>query len=105
METGFGIGSESKYGHEDRSRFVYVTFLAFLGFAIPFTFGHPQLLVGVLVNALLVWSSLRLPLKMTLPVVFTPVLGVLARGLLFGPFTSYLALMAPFIWIGNLILV
>jgi hypothetical protein len=34
-----------------------------------------------------------------------PSFGVLARGLVFGPFTYFLVYFLPFIWIGNLVLV
>jgi hypothetical protein len=36
---------------------------------------------------------------------FAPSLGVLARGLIFGPFTPFLAIMLPFIWVSNALLV
>lgn len=76
-----------------------------IAFFIPFLIGHPQILVGTIVNAMLIVSALELNTKKTLPIIFAPSLGVLARGLIFGPFTPFLAIMIPFIWVGNTILV
>lgn len=74
-------------------------------FFIPLMIGHPQLAVGITVNALLVTSALNLKGYKLLPVIMAPALGALSRGVLFGPFTVYLVYMIPFIWIGNTILV
>jgi len=101
----FSYLDEVYYKHSERHQFVEMLVLSFLGFLIPFVFGHPQLLVGALVNAFLIRSALSLPSRKALLVVFTPTLGVLARGLLFGPFTAFIILMMPFIWIGNYILI
>ncbi|MFH1055631.1 MAG: hypothetical protein V1744_06020 [Candidatus Altiarchaeota archaeon] len=87
-----------------RQQYVEMFALAALGFLLPFTVGHPQILVGVLVNAFIIRAALTLPEHKALLVVFTPVLGALARGLLFGPFTLFLVYMVPFIWAGNYIL-
>jgi len=67
--------------------------------------GHPQIIVGVLVNTLLITSALNIKGYKLLPVIIAPSLGALSRGILFGPFTIFLVYMIPFIWIGNAILV
>jgi hypothetical protein len=72
---------------------------------VPFSLGHPQLLVGIIVNAALVLAALNLKDYKVLPIALLPSMGVIARGLIFGPFTIFLVYLAPFIWIGNLILV
>ncbi|MBN2518585.1 MAG: hypothetical protein JXB14_07070 [Candidatus Altiarchaeota archaeon] len=87
----------------NRSLRVFVYFQ--LAFFVPFFIGQPQLLVGTIVNAMLVISALELDTKRTIPVIFAPSLAVLARGLIFGPFTPFLALMVPFIWASNALLV
>ncbi|MFC1769212.1 hypothetical protein ACFLZX_05605 [Nanoarchaeota archaeon] len=74
-------------------------------FFIPFLMGHPQLLVGTLVNASLILGSLNLKSHKLLPVIILPSIGVLSKGAIFGPFTIFLLYMVPFIWIGNFILV
>jgi hypothetical protein len=74
-------------------------------FFLPLFLGHPQFLVGTIVNSALVLAALRLKTKQLLPVIIMPALGALSRGVLFGPFTIYLIYMIPFIWIGNSILV
>jgi len=76
-----------------------------VAFFLPLMIGHPQIVVGVLVNALLITSALNVKGYKLLPVIIAPSLGVLSRGILFGPFTMLLVYMIPFIWVGNLILV
>ena len=78
--------------------------LALLGFLIPFLIPGPQILTGILVNALIIRAAIALPSWKTLPVIFTPSIGALAQGVLFGPFSMFLVFMMPFIWAGNLIL-
>ena len=74
-------------------------------FFIPFLLGHPQLLVGIVVNASLILAALNLKSFKLLPIIMIPSIGVLTKGLIFGPFTIFLVYMIPFIWIGNAILV
>lgn len=82
---------------------IYMASMA--GFFVPFLLGHPQELVGVVVNAMLTTAAIEASsLKSCLPVALAPSLGVLCRGLIFGPYTPYLAVMVPFIWTGNLVL-
>lgn len=76
-----------------------------LAFCAPFLLGHPQWFVGTIVNAVLFLSAIFLPKKLYLPIIIFPSLGVLARGIVFGPFTSFLVYFLPFIWLGNLILI
>lgn len=77
----------------------------FLSFAVPFSLGHPQLLVGSIVNACLFLGALFLPQKFIYSIIFLPSLAVLSRGIIFGPFTPFLIFMVPFIWVGNWLLV
>lgn len=92
---------KTSYIYEHLEFFLY----SFVCFFAPFLIGHPQLLVGTLVNATLILAAINLPLKKVLPIILLPSLGVLSRGLLFGPFTIYLIYIIPFVWIGNFILV
>lgn len=82
-----------------------LTLVSLSSFLIPFLLGHPQLLVGTLVNAALLFSALYFEKKFIYPIIFFPSLAVLSRGLIFGPLTPFLFLMLPFIWLGNFILV
>jgi hypothetical protein len=75
-----------------------------LAFFVPFVIGHPQLVVGILVNTSIVLAALNLKNYKLLPVIMLPSIAVLSRGLIFGPFTVFLIYMIPFIWIGNFIL-
>lgn len=79
--------------------------VSILCFFAPFGLGHPQWLVGTAVNACLFLTALFLPKKYFLPMAILPSLGVLARGLVFGPLTLFLVYFLPFIWLGNLILI
>jgi hypothetical protein len=90
------------YVHQSAIFYAYLL----VGFIVPFTLGHPQLLVGTVVNAVLVLTALEMDsFKQIVPLLFAPSLAVLARGLIFGPFTPFLVIMLPMIWIGNAILV
>lgn len=76
-----------------------------VAFAVPFALGHPQLLVGTIVNASLILAALNLKNQKLIPVILLPSFAVLSRGLIFGPFTMFLVYTIPFVWIGNSILV
>jgi hypothetical protein len=76
-----------------------------LSFSLPLIIGHPQWLVGTLVNAALVLAALNLKDYKLLPVIMLPSFGVLTAGLIFGKFTMFLVYMIPMIWIGNFVLV
>ncbi len=80
-------------------------FYSALCFFMPLMIGHPQIVVGVAVNAALILAALNLKSYKLLPVILLPSLGVLSRGLLFGPLTIFLLYFIPFIWIGNALLV
>lgn len=76
-----------------------------LSFFVPFGLGHPQWLVGTIVNACLFLGAIYLPKRYYISLAILPSFGVLARGIIFGPFTLFLVYFLPFIWIGNLILI
>ncbi len=79
--------------------------LAFLSFAVPFSLGNSQIITGTIVNAALFSSAVLLPKKYFLPIIIFPSLGVLSRGIIFGPLTPFLLYFIPFIWLANLSLV
>jgi hypothetical protein len=74
-----------------------------LCFFIPFILGHPQWLVGTLVNAALILGATYLRGYKLLPIILVPSIGVLTAGVIFGSFTWYLVYMIPAVWIGNAI--
>ncbi|HOW60498.1 MAG TPA: hypothetical protein P5548_01810 [Candidatus Moranbacteria bacterium] len=76
-----------------------------VAFLLPFSIGHPQVVVGVVVNMLLFMTAFNLKGYKTLPIILLPSIAVLSRGLIFGQFTYFLIYTIPFIWIGNLLLV
>ncbi len=79
--------------------------LSFLSFSIPFSLSHPQWLVGTIVNACLFLTAIFLPRKFILPLIIFPSLGVLSRGIIFGPLTMFLVYFLPFIWLANLVII
>ena len=79
--------------------------LSVLSFSIPFSVGYPQWLVGTIVNACLFLAAIFLPQRFIIPLIILPGLGVLSRGLVFGPLTVFLAYFLPFIWLANLVLI
>lgn len=81
------------------------TGLSVLSLILPFSLGHLQWLVGTIVNACLFLAAIFLPKKFFAPLIVLPSLGVLGRGIIFGPFTSFLIYFLPFIWLGNLTLI
>lgn len=85
--------------------FLFFVALSVLSFFVPFVAGHPQWLVGIIVNTFLFLSAIFLPNKYIIPLALFPSMGVLARGLLFGPLTFFIIYFIPFIWLGNLMLV
>ena len=101
MQYAFKKEVVNEFLKENIELVIYSTICFFL----PLFLGHPQILVGIVVNASLVLAALRLKTKQLLPVIIMPVLGTLSRGLLFGPFTIYLLYLIPFIWISNALLV
>lgn len=97
----------------DRTSFEFVSsyeslefaIYAGLAFAIPLLVSQPQLLTGAIVNAFLIMAALHFKGWKSLPLVVLPSIAALFNGMLFGPFTIFLAYMLPFIWAGNFLLV
>jgi hypothetical protein len=87
------------------AKFLVFAGLSILSFFIPFSLGHPQWLVGTIVNTCLFLGAIYLPKKYCLPLAIFPSLGLLARGVIFGPFTFFLVYFLPFIWLANILLV
>lgn len=97
--------NKQDYGLSYMKENIEMVVYSVLCFFVPLFIGHPQIVVGVAVNASLVLAAFNLRKYKLLPVILLPSLGVLSRGLIFGPFTVYLIYMIPFIWIGNYLLV
>ncbi len=87
-----------RFGRENLELVIY----SMTVFFVPFLIGHPQLLVGTIVNAGLVLAGLNLRGYKVFGVAVMPSLAVLSRGIIFGPFTFFILYMIPFIWIGNI---
>jgi hypothetical protein len=83
---------------------IELVLLSSISFLITVFIGHPQVLVGIVVNALIVRTALTMKKWKNLPTILLPSLGALTRGILFGPFTVYLLYLIPFIWLGNVLL-
>jgi len=105
MEYLNKVINKQDYKLSYRTELLEIILYTSVSFFLPLMVGHPQIFVGVLVNALLITSALNVKGYKLLPVIIAPALGALSRGILFGPFTIFLLYMIPFIWIGNAILV
>lgn len=103
MDYLYAKGTEYRFSNMYQN--IEVVLYTVIGFFLPFLVGHPQIVVGVLVNALLASSALTIRLNKILPLMIAPTFGVVARGMLFGPFTIFIVYMMPFIWFGNAIYV
>lgn len=97
METYYAKTYETRTLYQNIEMIV----LSVVCFMVPFVIGHPQWVVGVIVNTALVLAALNLPGNKWIPVAILPSLGVVTKGIIFGPFTPFLLIMIPFIWIGN----
>ncbi len=89
---------------DKRKELIEISTYSLGSFLFPFLLGHPQILLGALVNSSILMAALYAKGKKILPIIILPSIGALARGLLFGPMTKYLIYLLPFIWIGNFIL-
>jgi hypothetical protein len=101
----YKFASIKDYAYRYFTEYFEMLIYSFAGFFIPLLIGHPQILVGIVVNAMLIAAAINLKGHKLLPVIVMPSLGVLCRGLIFGPFTWYMVYLIPFIWIGNSMLV
>lgn len=88
-----------------RQQIFEVSAYSLVAFMTPIFLFQSQLFLGAIVNSMLITGALYMRGRSLLPVIMLPSLGVLAKGILFGPFTMYLVMMVPFIWVGNAILV
>ena len=79
--------------------------ISIVAFFVPFSLGHSQWVVGTIVNASLFLTAIFLPKKFYIPIAILPSLGLIARGIVFGPFTYFLVYFLPFILIANILLI
>jgi 4-hydroxybenzoate polyprenyltransferase len=82
---------------------IQMIFYSLLAFFLPYFLGHPQWLVGIIVNAYLILGATYLKGYKLLPAILLPSIGVMMAGLIFGSYTIFLLYLIPFIWIGNAI--
>lgn len=68
---------------------------------VPLLIGKPQYLVGTVVNAVLVYSTLRFGFKNTKPFLILPSCMSYLRGILFGNLTVFIVYLIPFIILSN----
>ncbi len=82
------------------------TSLAVIAVLVPLLLRHPQPLVGIVVNFMLVMAAISVDgWKKIIPLIIFPSISASVGGYLFGPFTIFLVYLIPFIWIGNILLV
>ena len=96
---------DSIYNIKNIEENIQMVLLSCIGFFLPFILGHPQILVGVIVNAMLIVGATYLKGLKLLQIILLPSLGVLTAGVIFGTYTMFLLYLIPFIWLGNAIYV
>ncbi len=84
---------------------VEIIIYSLLAFFVPFLIGHPQMVVGIIINLLLLRVAFYTTMKNALPVIVLPSIAVYFRGALFGVLTAKLIYMIPFIILGNFLMV
>ncbi|MGV8171155.1 MAG: hypothetical protein ACP5OA_00505 [Candidatus Woesearchaeota archaeon] len=84
---------------------IQMLLLSMIGFFLPFVLSHPQIIVGIIVNAMLIIGATYLRGHKILPLILLPSIGVLTAGIIFGTYTIFLLYLIPFIWLGNAIYV
>ena len=82
-----------------------MTILSTIALITPMFLKHPQMLVGIIINALLIKGAFSLKKYQTLPLILLPSVGVVLGGYLFGGLTKFVFYMIPAIWAANAILV
>lgn len=87
-------------------QFKYLKEIEYLGLFsillfVPLLIGEPQLLVGTVVNAVLMYSTLKFGFKNTIPFLILPSCMSYLRGILFGNLTIFLVYLIPFIILSN----
>ena len=82
-----------------------MTTLATIALITPMFLKHPQILVGVIINALLIKGAFSLKKYQTLPLIILPSVGVVLGGYLFGGLTKFVFYMIPAIWAANALFV
>jgi len=70
-------------------------------FLVPLVLSGPQLVVGTIVNACLFLAAENWSTKQLIPLAILPSLAAILHGVVLGAFTPFLLYMAPFIWLGN----
>ncbi len=99
------ISEAQEYELSRIREFAETSVYAVIAFTLPLFLGKEQLIVGSVVNALLFLAALNIRGIKTLPIIMFPSLGAFSAGLIFGPMSTALLYMIPFIWIGNSIIV
>lgn len=82
-----------------------MTILSTIALITPMFLKHPQILVGIIINALLIKGAFSLKKYQTLPLIILPSVGVVLSGYLFSELTKFVFYMIPAIWAANAILV
>lgn len=101
----FNYHKFTEYAYNNLNENIQVILYSLISFGLPFFLGHPQWLVGTLVNMMLVLGAQNLKGTKLFAMIFMPSLGVVSAGILFENLTQYLIYFIPMIWIGNIILV
>lgn len=79
--------------------------LPIIGALVPLCIPSPQVVVGVIVNALLALYAIRISSRSYTVMSMTPSIGAVGNGIVLGTITPFLIFFLPFIWIGNMMFI
>jgi len=97
--------NKTLYDYKTIYQTIEILLFSVISFFIPFVIGHPQILIGVIINFFLIRCAMHSSFLKTLPVILLPCLGVFSAGIIFGTNTSYLLYFIPLIWFANALFV
>ena len=101
METKNSFWNFTIEDYSSKYNNVELFILSALSLTIPLFLGHPQLLIGSIINALLFRAALTMNFKKSLPIILLPSVGAYLGGVLFGGATAFLLYFIPVIWLAN----
>lgn len=88
-----------------KSETVHIGIIYLLSFLLPFVISKPQIILGILINFLLIYSISKYSLKKIFPILILPSISSFLNNMLFGTSTIFLLYLIPFISISNFLFV
>ena len=100
-EERYAFVNHRIYDYATRYSNIELVILSMLSISLPILIGHPQLVIGSIVNMLLFRVALSMQIKRALPIILLPSIGAYMGNVLFGEATPFLLYFIPVIWVSN----